>query len=830
MADAPAPAAIGHTVPTARGGAQAPYVDVVVDVPTDKPGDTFTYAAPPELHLEPGHHVRIPFGRRTAGGIVVAHRWHTELGYTRPVAGVVHAEPVLSAVQLDLARWISDYYAAPAYEALAPMLPPGHRARSRAIIRLRDDADAPPDSLTPGAARLFAYLKGHLQPQYAAALTRRLGPWVPNALLALDRADVLRERWTAEPGHASRPTRPMVQRVRLAVDRELAVAWAREREGRAPRQAALALALAEAPGPYAATEARRVFGAGAVTALVGHEIAEVVQLTDEPAPPAPAEAALLPTPEQADALAAVRAALDAPGPGRSFLLHGVTGSGKTEVYLQAIAHALGLGKRAIVLVPELSLTPQTMARFEARFPGDVAALHSGLTPAQQWEAWWRVRRGEARVVVGSRGAIFAPQPDLGLIVVDEEHEWTYKQQDAMPRYHAREVALKLAELSGCVVLMGSATPDLVTEYAAASGRHTRLALPQRIESSGAPAPLASVDIVDMRDELRRGNRGVFSGNLKDALIETFEAGQQTILFLNRRGSASVVECRACGHAIRCHRCGTAYTYHAPAGHAPASLVCHQCNHRRGAPKTCPHCHSTQIRYLGLGTQRLVEEVEALLPGVRVLRWDRDSASSARAHTDLLTRFASGEVDVMVGTQMVAKGLHLPGVTLVGVVLADLGLHVADFRAPERTFQVLTQVAGRSGRGEQPGRVVLQTYMPEHYAIQAAARQDYDGFYEQELANRQALGNPPYSRLITLAFAHTNESTARREAQRTATLLRREARAWDMTSVRVVGPAPAYPPRLRGAWRWHLTLRGPDPRQLLDKVTLPPAWAVDVDPA
>ena len=825
MAEAPAHAPIVSAAPDADGGVQAPYVDVVVDVPTDKPGDTFTYESPPALHLEPGHHVRVPFGRRSAGGIVVAHRWETGLDYTKPVAGVVQDEPVLSPVQLALARWVSDYYVAPLYEAMAPMLPPGHRARSRAVIRLRDDAEAVPEGLPSGAARLLAYLKGHPRPQFAGALSRRLGPWVPNALLALDRAGLLRERWSAEPERRDRPTRPTVQSVRLSVDGAQAEAWAAERHGRAPKQAALALALAEASAPYAAADARRDFGASAVAALVDHQIAEVVLLADEPTAAGPAQGALMPTPEQAQALSTIRAALAAPTPGGSFLLHGVTGSGKTEVYLQAIAEALSQGRRAIVLVPELSLTPQTMARFEARFPGDVAALHSGLTPAQQWEAWWRVRRGEARVVVGSRGAIFAPQSELGIIVLDEEHEWTYKQQDALPRYHAREVALKLAELTGCVVLMGSATPDLVTAHAASSGRHTRLALPQRIEASGAPTPLASVEVADMREELRSGNRGVFSGPLKSALMETFAASQQAILFLNRRGSASVVECRACGHAVRCHRCSTAYTFH-----APANLVCHQCNHRRGAPKTCPRCRSTQIRYLGLGTQRLVDEVESLLPGVRVLRWDRDSASTARAHAELLERFSSGEADVIVGTQMVAKGLHLPGVTLVGVVLADIGLHVADFRAPERTFQVLTQVAGRAGRGEQPGRVIVQTYMPEHYAVQAAARQDYEGFYDQELANRHALAQPPYSRLIILGIANTNEAAAQHEAQRMAALLRREARAWDMASIRVIGPAPAYPPRLRGAYRWHVTLRGPDPRLLLDKVTLPPAWAVDVDPA
>ncbi len=820
-------------VPAPDGGrtaGQPAYVDVVVDVPTDRPADTFTYSVPPGVRLEPGHLVRVPFGRRTVGGVVVAGREATTLDYTKPVASVVQAEPVLTQTQLALGRWVSEHYAAPLFEALAPMLPPGHRTASQATLRLKADRE-PAADLPRGARQLWAYLKGHPRPQHASALARRLGPWVPNAARALDRAGLLEERWPEEAERSDRPTERATDALRLLAEPSRTVEWAGERERRAPRQAALARALAEARRPYEAAAARRTFGAGAVSGLVEHGVAELVRLPAGESRDRSPEPARMPTPPQADALRRIRAALDDPTPlGRSFLLRGVTGSGKTEVYLQAIAHVLDQGKRAIVLVPELSLTPQTLQRFEARFPGRVASLHSGLSPAQQWAEWWRVHRGEAGIVIGSRGAVFAPQPDLGLIVVDEEHEWTYKQQDASPRYHARSVALKLAELTGTVVIMGSATPDIETAFHAASGRHEALLLPERIEDSGAVARLADVSIVDMREELRAGNRSVFSRELRQALVETLDAGRQAMLFLNRRGSASVVECRSCGYVARCHRCGTAYTYHAGQGDAAQSLVCHQCNHRRRVPSTCPRCHSSHIRYLGLGTQRLVDEVQALLPGARVMRWDRDSATTVRAHTELLGRFAKGEADVLVGTQMIAKGLHLPAVTLVGVVLADIGLHVPDFRAAERTFQVLTQVAGRAGRGADPGRVVVQTYVPDHYAIRAAARQDYEAFYDQELGYRRSLGAPPYARLVKLSFAHTDEPTARREAQRVAVQLRREARAWGMTDEHVIGPAPAYPARLRGAWRWQLVVRGPEPRQLVDKVELPPAWVMDVDPA
>lgn len=806
------------------------YVDVVVDVPTDKPGDTFTYAVPTGMRLAPGHLVRVPFGRRTVGGVVVGGHETTTLDYTKPVASVVQAEPVLTATQLILGRWVSQYYATPLFESLAPMLPPGHRSASQATLNLKA-GNEPAGDIPQGARQLWAYLKGHPRPQYASSLARRLGPWVPNAVRALDRAGLLEERWPSDSVRPSRPTERAADVLRLVAEPARAAEWAGERERRAPRQAALAHALAETHEPYRVVVARREFGSGAVAGLIEHGIAELVRLpAGEIRGPSP-EPARLPTPPQAEALRRIRAALDTPAlPGRSFLLRGVTGSGKTEVYLQAIAHVLAQGRRAIVLVPELSLTPQTLQRFEARFPGRVASLHSGLTPAQQWAEWWRVRRGEAGIVIGSRGAVFAPQPDLGLIVLDEEHEWTYKQQDASPRYHSRSVALKLAELTGAVVVMGSATPDIETAFHAASGRHRELLLPERIEDSGAVANLADVSIVDMRQELRAGNRSVFSRELREALVETLVTGRQAMLFLNRRGSASVVECRNCGYVARCHRCGTAYTYHAGQGNAAHALVCHQCNHQRRVPSTCPKCHSTHIRYLGLGTQQLVDYVQALLPDARVLRWDRDSATTVRAHTELLERFTGGEADILVGTQMIAKGLHLPAVTLVGVVLADIGLHVPDFRAAERTFQVLTQVAGRAGRGTEPGRVVVQTYVPDHYAIRAAASQSYENFYDQELGYRRGLGEPPYARLIKLSFAHSNELTARREAQRVGAQLRREARAWGMADAHVIGPVPAYPPRLRGTWRWQLVVRGPEPRQLVDKIELPPAWVMDVDPA
>nr|ABZ09342.1 putative DEAD/DEAH box helicase [uncultured marine microorganism HF4000_APKG7H23] len=823
-----------HRIAPSRGvaGPQAtadlPYADVVVSVPTTAPDDAFTYAVPADMDLEPGHLVRVPFGRRYAYGVVVGRTGQMKAGYAKPVQRLVFPEPLLTPKQLDLGRWVSGYYQAHWFAALAPMLPPGFRTPTQAIVRLVDGA-TDEAGLSSAAQRLLSYLRRRPGAARLATLTRLLGPWVPNVVRSLSRAGLVEVGWSEPPTPRQGRLRAHLQ---LGTEPSLARQWAEERASRAPKQAGLARRLADpSGGAYLVQEARREYGASAVTALLSTGLAQVQMEPSErqvgPAEPPPAETPLLLTEAQAAALREVRAALDSPSARpQVFLLQGVTGSGKTEVYLQALAHCLSKGKRGIILVPELSLTPQAVARFNARFPGQVGVLHSGLTPAQQADQWWQVRRGSYPVVVGSRGAVFAPQRELGLIVLDEEHEWTYKQQDSAPHYHAREVAVRLAELTGAVVLLGSATPDVVSAYRARGGQYRLLTLPHRIGPSGATATagMARAEVVDMRQELREGNRSAFSRSLQSALKECIGGGHQAILFLNRRGAASVVQCRSCGFVVRCWQCASPYTYHGAEG-----LVCHYCNRHRKMPATCPECRRPNLRYLGLGTQRVAEEVEHLLSGVRVLRWDRDTARTGRAHQELLERFTSGQADVLVGTQMVAKGLHVPAVTLVGAVLADIGLHIPDYRAAERTFQVLCQVAGRAGRGAEPGKVIIQTYLPDHYAVRSAQSQEYEAFYERELAFRRAHRYPPFGRLVRLLFGHADAATSRQEAQRMAAALKRAAREWAISHVDVVGPAPAYPPRVRGLWRWHLLLRGDNPRLLLDKVLVPPNWLVDVDP-
>jgi len=524
------------------------------------------------------------------------------------------------------------------------------------------------------------------------------------------------------------------------------------------------------------------------------------------------------------------------------LLHGVTGSGKTEIYMRAAGATLAAGRRAIILVPEISLTPQTIRRFETRFPGRVTVMHSQLSLGHRYAAWDRVRRGEADLVIGSRLALFAPISRLGLIVLDEAHDGSYKQSDPipLPPYHARDVAVALGKLVGASVFFGSATPDLETYYLARQGTYQLLELPMRILSTATSGPgigwsghpqetpeLPPVRVVDLRQELRAGNRSIFSRALQEALQETLDAGEQAILFLNRRGMATFVLCRDCGHVARCAQCEMPMAFHHPSPSAPAGLICHHCNRREPAPKRCPKCGGGRIRHFGLGTERVEEAVRQLYPHARLLRWDRDTASGPD-HERYLQTFMDHRADVLVGTQMIAKGLDLPLVTLVGVISADTALHLPDFRAAERTFQLLTQVAGRAGRSHRGGRVIIQTYHPDHYAIQAAASHDFAAFYQQELHHRRRLGYPPFSRMIALRLNDPDPRRCQAAAHRLALWLAAEIRRLDQQAD-LIGPAPCFYNRVRGRYRWQIVIRASDPASLLRDVALPRDWRVDVDP-
>ena len=539
--------------------------------------------------------------------------------------------------------------------------------------------------------------------------------------------------------------------------------------------------------------------------------------------------------------------------GQAYLLHGVTGSGKTEIYMHALDRALEAGRQAIVLVPEISLTPQTIRRFSARFPGRVTTIHSKLSLGERYDQWRKIRTGQVDIVIGPRSAVFAPLPHLGVIVVDEEHEDAYKSE-WMPVYHAREVALQRARIERCPIIMGSATPSLESYYNAQRDDYRLLVLPKRVMGHARQieaqsrrfqiAPerqvaqpvghgyeearfieLPEVEVVDLRAELRAGNRSIYSRALQRELKRVLDNGEQAILFLNRRGTATVVSCRDCGHVVKCPRCSTPMTYHG----SNVSLVCHHCNQRLPAPAKCPECGSRRIRYLGTGTERVEETLQELFPAARTLRWDRDVTGAKGAHQAILDQFIAGEADVLIGTQMIAKGLDLPLVTLVGVVLADTGLFLPDFRAAERAFLLLTQVAGRAGRSILGGRVVIQTYNPQHYAIQFASRHDFTGFYREELRRRHELGYPPFCRLALLGYAHKNSHKAQDQAKRVARQLEAYLAACAPDTAALAGPAPCFFSRVRGKYRWQIILRATDPADILAGFPLPAGWRLDIDP-
>lgn len=518
------------------------------------------------------------------------------------------------------------------------------------------------------------------------------------------------------------------------------------------------------------------------------------------------------TPGQADALRTIIASLGTSAP---FLLHGVTASGKTEVYLRAAARALALGHGVIVLVPEIALTAQVVARFVARFGERVALLHSALSAGERYDEWRRILDGTADVVVGSRSALFAPLERPGLLIVDEEQEPSYKQESS-PRYHAVDAALALGRIAGAVVILGSATPRVITYHAATTGALHLLALPERVSDLAMPP----TTIVDLRLELKAGNRGTLSRALRLALERTVAKGEQAILYLNRRGFATVVLCRDCGHVVNCPACDIPFAYH-----ADGTLVCHRCGRRSTPPEKCPACGSVRIKHLGVGTQRVEEEVRALVPKAALLRLDRDAVRAKGSHAALFERMRSRRAQVIVGTQMVAKGFDLPGVSLVGVVNADTVLSLPDFSSSERTFQLLTQVLGRSGRGPAGGRGIVQTYLPDHYAIRAAAAHDYATFAAAELDGRRRFGYPPFAKLVLLQTQAKRAETVERRADTYATALRAESGG----DAEVLGPAPAFAAKRAGSFRMQLALRGARPQSLLDRVPPSAEWTVDVDP-
>ena len=803
-------------------------VEVAVDAAGAGGARPFTYRVPESLaDLEDGEAVLVEFGRRQALGVVLGEAHEApSTSTTKPLVDRVRADgPLLPPLALALARWVSEHYLAPPALVIRAMLPPGLLERLELVAeRTPQPVDAELDAVDTdlleqlgGGARPARDLAA---PDGRAGLLRRLRGLASRDLVTLD--------WTLLGAGAA----PRYERwIRLLpAGRAAAGALARgERQpGRplGPRQIDALTELADrsvaADGVPAAEVAGR-HGTATLASLVRRGLAET-GVRERPRRPlatrAPGSRGGRPrsaelSEAQAAAVERIARAIEVRDP-RPLLLDGVTGGGKTAIYVEAISAALAAGRPALVLVPEIALALPIVDRLRADLDARVALVHSGLGDGERADEWRRIRGGEVDIVVGTRLAVVAPLADVGVVIVDEEHDPAYKS-DRTPRLQARDTAIRLAELAGAALVLGSATPAVDSLGRAFEGAYDRIVLPQRPTGS---AP--TVTVADLRTELAEGNRGLLSRVLDGALdaLDT-AAGEQAILVLNRRGTASVVLCRDCGHVQACPDCERPLVYH----QAGTTLRCHHCGRATPLATRCPACKSPRIRYLGGGTERVEREVRANHPALRVARLDRDVAERRGAAARVLDAFAAGQTDVLVGTSLVAKGLDVPAVTLVGVVSSDVALNLPDERAAERTYQLLCQAVGRAGRGDRPGRAILQTYQPDHAVIRAVASGDGETFYTDELAMRRRFGSPPFGRLVKLTVALSDREAAEREGEAMAARLRERAGEHGTT---VLGPAPAYIARRNDRWRYNLVLRGADPVATLGGDPGPP-WSVDVDP-
>ncbi|MEW6649763.1 MAG: primosomal protein N' [Chloroflexota bacterium] len=830
------------------------FVEVAVLVPGRL--NTFDYHLPLALQgqVKAGCLVVVPFGRQRVQGVVVRTVAHPQVQETRAVESLLDPQPVIQHSQMALAFWMHQETLAPLAACLDLMLPPGVAQQADILVKINPAVPSDDQLISPLQRRILALIeqRGELRGRQIEAAFRRQN-WKA-ALQSLARSGVV----TSQPYLADPAARPkMIRLVRLAIPAEKAaeIEPLLGKTGSAAavrRKAALAFLAREGR----AVDAHWVYAASGASAMDLKRLAEngwiefvpvqvirdpLVGLHVEPQP------ALALTNAQASALEQVVSALRSSEPQKPFILHGITGSGKTEIYLQAVAETLRQGRQAIVLVPEIALTPQTIQRFHSRFPGRVGVIHSGLSTGERYDTWQRTRAGQIGVIIGARSALFSPLPQLGLIVVDECHEPSYYQQEPAPSYNAAQTAIEYARLSNAVVLLGSATPEISMMYRARQAGWKILHLPLRImahraavqsflethrtnneiEAANGEAafmPLPPVEVVDMRQEFKAGNRSMFSAALKNAIRQVLDHRQQAILYLNRLGSATYVFCRECGAALCCPRCDRPLTYH----QSNERLVCHACNYRRLLPRACPQCGSANIRQFGAGSERVEQEILAHFSDARVLRWDSQTTRTKGAHKNILDTFLNGKADILVGTQMLAKGLDLPLVTLVGVVLADVGLNLEDFRAAERTFQLLTQVAGRAGRSPLGGRVILQSFQPDHYAIQAAARHDYAGFYAYELDQRRKIAYPPFTRLARLEIRHASGREAERQAREMAARLEDWIKHSACPNCEIIGPVPCFFAREGGKFRWQVILKGNDPASVLREKELQD-WRVQIDP-
>ncbi len=838
------------------------YVEVAINLPQIT--DTYHYHLPPDLagSVQPGSLVIVPFGKQRAQGVVLSHIDAPEVTDTRPVQDLVEDLPPLTATQLALVQWLAEETLTPLGACISLMLPPGLSQRTDTLIRLNTDVQIDLSDFSPIEKRIIRLLqsRGDLRGRQINAAIRHV-EW-RGVIRKLARKGILSTRTILPPPRISPKT---VRKCSLAKHPEeienLAEPLSRVDKVHERRLRVLQFLAGEKkmvePGEIYEKTGANYTDLKTLEKMGWIEYLDM-QVWRDPLENTSFVPAIPPklTQDQQDAWEKIRSGLQkshqslqegshrqAPPP---YLLHGVTGSGKTELYLRAVEETLSSGKQALVLVPEISLTPQTIQRFSSRFPNQVGVYHSQLSDGERYDTWRRARMGELPVIIGPRSALFVPLANLGLIVVDECHQESYDQQDSQPYYRGVDTAIACARLAGATIILGSATPQVTQFYQAVNGHWAYVELPKRIlahreaiahharrlgislpvklgEGQTADLGLPRVAIIDMRDELKDGNRSIFSRAMQSAIENVLDARQQAILFLNRRGTATYVFCRECGYVVMCPLDDKPLTYH----RAQEALLCHTCGHRRQVPKRCPECGGDQIRQLGTGTEKVEQQVRERFPGARTLRWDAETTLKKGAHEQILNQFTRQDANILIGTQMLAKGLDLPLVTLVGVVLAEVGLNLPDYRATERTFQLLTQVAGRAGRSPLGGQVIIQTYEPDHYTIQTAARHDYLAFYQQEMGYRRQLRYPPFSRLVRLEYRHHDPHVAEEAALTLAGHLQNWISA-EGYPVDLIGPVPCFFTRMHGRYRWHIILQGANPVELLRGRQLPD-WIIEVDP-
>lgn len=826
----------------------------------------YDYAVPPELaaQVQPGCLVTVPFGNQTAQGIILELSDSSAMPDPKAILDLLDPAPLLTAPMLALAMRMADATLNPLSAVVGLMIPTGLSQQADVLYALRITDYADPSSKVTTRILGLLHERGALRGRQIDTHFAKV-EWRKTANLLVKKG-VLTSRNVLPPPRV----RPRHIRVaQLAVTPEAAEAEMNSlgstQQTRARRESALRF-LIQQPEPiilswvYAQTgcnisDLQELEERGLIRLFENEIFRDPLERIEKQA----TSDELNLTAEQTSALQAILSAfvLDPfdPAQGRpsSFLLYGVTGSGKTEIYLRAAEETLKKGKQALILVPEIALTPQAVRRFVSRFPGQVGLVHSKLSEGERYDTWRRARAGKLNVIIGARSALFSPLPNIGLIVVDECHDASYYQSEP-PYYSAVTAAQEYARLCSAVCVLGSATPTVEQRYSAEDGRIQKLELPNRVTDSNLPP----VQVVDMREELKNGSRGVFSRVLSESLAEVISRGEQAIVYLNRRGTATYIFCRECGTTLKCPNCETPLTLHTdlpavrnaksalsallplqglrsaetrndqmPITHH-GSLLCHRCGYTRHMPKTCPTCAGAQIREYGLGSERVEAEIKSMFPQARTLRWDWDTTRQKDAHEIILTHFANHQADILVGTQMLAKGLDLPLVTLVGIVLADVGLNLPDPFANEKVFQTLTQVAGRAGRSALGGKVIMQTFAPEHYALQFAAGHDVNGFYKRELEYRRQLGYPPFARLARLEHRNADALKAEEEARKMADKLKVRLEAGGFRQTELIGPVPCFFAKENGEYRWQVVLRGPDPAAALRGLRFND-WRVELDP-